>query len=147
MTAIVFNLQSHAATEYDWDLTSLTSRHATSAQGLLSVGGDTDAGRPIAALATTPVGQHKSSLKKSVQMLYVSTPLAAVQGLEALVELPTGQRYAYPLQSQATGVARAQPGRGIRENYLGFGVRNVAGADFEIERIEVQTHASATRRV
>ncbi|MBP9940574.1 MAG: hypothetical protein KBF33_04155 [Comamonas sp.] len=147
MTALTFNLQSHAATEYDWDLTSLSSHHATSAEGLLSLGGDTDAGRPIAALATTPVGQHKSSLKKSVQMLYVSTPLAVAQGLEALVELPTGQRYAYPLQSQATGVARAQPGRGIRENYLGFGVCNVAGADFEIERIEVQTHASATRRV
>jgi hypothetical protein len=147
MSTLTFNLQSHAATEYDWGLTSLTSRHATSAQGLLSLGGDTDAGRPIAALATTPVSQHKSSLVKGVAMLYVSTPSAQVQGLEVLVELPTGQRYAYPLQSQATGVARAQPGRGIRENYLGFGVCNVAGADFEIERIEVQTHASATRRV
>ena len=58
-----------------------------------------------------------------------------------------GLATAYALQQQARGVARAQPGRGIRESYLGFGVRNVAGADFEIERIEVQTHASATRRV
>lgn len=147
MTTIAFNLQSHAATEYDWDFSSLSGRYATGAEGLLALGGDTDAGRQIAALATTPVSQHKSSLVKGVAMVYVSTPSAQVQGLEVLVELPTGQRYAYALQQQARGVARAQPGRGIRESYLGFGVRNVAGADFEIERIEVQTHASATRRV
>lgn len=108
---------------------------------------DTDAGRPIAAQATSPVSQHKSSLIKGLAMVYVSTPREQVQGLDVLVELPSGQCYAYPLQMQSHGVARAQPGRGIRESYLGFGVRNVAGADFEIERIEVQTHASATRRV
>lgn len=147
MTAIAFNLQSHAATEYDWQFTSLSGRYATGDEGLLALGGDTDAGRPIAALATTPVSQHTSSLNKGVGMVYVSTPHAQVQGLDVLVQQPAGQTYAYPLQAQRSGVARAQPGRGIRESYLGFGVRNVAGADFEIERIEVQVNASAIRRV
>lgn len=147
MTALVFNLQSHAATEYDWDFHSLTAGHAAGSDGLVTLGGDDDAGRPIEAQAITPVGQHKTSLKKSVQMLYVSTPAAVVQGLDALVVLSSGQTYAYALQEQAAGVARAKPGRGIRENYLGFGVRNVAGADFEIERIEAVIDASSTRRV
>ena len=147
MTVIAFNLQSHAATEYDWDFDSLTAKHATGTEGLVALGGGTDAGRPIEAQAMTPVGQHKSSLIKGLAMVYVSTPREQVQGLDVLVELPSGQCYAYPLQMQSHGVARAKPGRGIRESYLGFGVRNVAGADFEIERIEVQTHASATRRV
>lgn len=147
MTTIVFNLQSLAATEYDWDFTSISSQHATGTQGLLALGGDTDAGQPIEAEAMTPLAQHKSSLKKGVGMVYVSTPSAQVQGLDVLVQLPAGQTYAYPLQVQRSGVARAQPGRGIRESYLGFGVRNVAGADFEIERIEVQANASASRRV
>ena len=147
MTVIAFNLQSHAATEYDWDFDSLTAKHATGTEGLVALGGGTDAGRPIEAQAMTPMGQHKSSLKKGVQMMYVSTPAAVVQGLDALVELPSGQIYAYPLQEQGQGVARAKPGRGIRESYLGFGVRNVAGADFEIERIEAVIDASSTRRV
>lgn len=147
MTAIVFNLQSLATSEYDWSFNSLTEQHAASDGGLMKLAGDDDAGQPIGAEAVTPIGLHKSSLRKGISMLYVSTPMPVVQNLDVLVVPPSGVGYAYPLQAQSQGVARAKPGRGIRESYLGFGVRNVAGADFEIERIEAQIEASATRRV
>ena len=147
MTAIIFNLQSHAASEYDWAFNSVTGKHAGADGGLMALGGGDDAGAPITAEAMTPLGQHKSSLKKAVAMVYVSTPKPVVQQLQALVTLGTGNTFSYPLQEQDSGVARARPGRGINENYLGFGVRNEAGADFEIERIEVQINVAASRRV
>ena len=147
MTAIVFNLQSLAASEYDWAFNSLTDKHAGAEGGLMALGGDDDAGAAIEAEAMTPMGQHKTSLKKSVPAVYVSTPMAEVQRLQVLVALGSGTSYAYPLQRQDMGVARAMPGRGIHENYLGFGVRNAAGADFEIERIEAQLVVAPTRRV
>ena len=45
------------------------------------------------------------------------------------------------------GQSRCPVGRGIRENYLGFGYMNPAGDAFRIDRIEVLTNESKNRRV
>lgn len=54
-------------------------------------------------------------------------------------------RYSFPLR--ASGQTRCPVGRGIRENYLGFGLSNPAGQAFTLDRVEILTAASKTRRV
>ena len=46
-----------------------------------------------------------------------------------------------------TGESRAQPGRGIRETYLSFGLSNTDGQEFRLDNIEVEETTSTTRRV
>jgi hypothetical protein len=43
-------------------------------------------------------------------------------------------------------VSRAKPGRGIRENYLAFGLTKTDGLDFQLDRIEVEVNQSTQRR-
>ncbi len=53
--------------------------------------------------------------------------------------------YLFPIRQ--AGQSRAQPGKGINENYLAFGYSNADGADFQLDQIEVPLIESKQRRV
>ncbi len=144
MKTIVMNTLNGAVTEYDWSLTSITPARAGSSSGLHSLGGNTDAGQPIAASITTGKKLWGDTIKKFVAYIYVAM---VGTGLGRARVETRGQTYAYEFPVQAGGVSRAVTGRGIRENYLAFGYDNVGGADFRIDSIEPKTATSSTRRI
>lgn len=147
MTTIVCNLQAHAVTHYDFDFAAISANYGAGQRGLCKFGGEADGDKPIDACVRSPVTPHGSTLKKSLSTAYVTTHRGGVQCLQLVVLTPAGQEYVYPVNWQLDGVARATLGRGIRENLLGFGVKNIEGADFEVAQIEVLTVVSKNRRV
>lgn len=144
MKTIVMNTLSGSVTEYDWTITSVGPTRAGSAAGLHALGGNTDAGQPIAASITTGKRLWGDTIKKFVAYIYFAMTATGLG--RARVET-RAQTYAYEFPVQAGGVSRAVTGRGIRENYLAFGFDNVGGADFRIDAIEPKTATSNTRRI
>lgn len=144
--AIVCNTLTGAVSEYTrHDFQSIAPTHGGSATGLYALGGDNDAGLPIVAQLRLPATLRESTLKKRIQMVYLS-----MQGqgeAEWAVYGPGSQpwRYSFPLRD--SGQTRCPVGQGIRENYLGFGLSNPAGQDFTLDRVEILAVASKTRRV
>lgn len=142
MTAIVMNTGNGAVTEYDWAFQSMTPALAGSAAGLFTLGGATDAGAPI-------TGELRSGKPGGdvVQVLGAAYVAGSSEGAGVLIVEGLDDEWEYPVAARTSGVARAKPGKGIRESYLGFGYRNVAGADFRIDRIDVEIHPLKTRKV
>lgn len=142
---LVLNTLTGAVSEYDgFTFQSITPTHAGSALGLFTLGGDLDLASPIVATITTGKQQWGASLKKFVAAVYFAlkgsgTSTLTVQGESA--------SYAYPFPVRATGESRSVPGKGIRENYLAFGYSNTDGADFQLDRIEVNVAQSKNRRI
>lgn len=143
---IVMNTLNGAVTEYDWALQSITADHGGSVNGLYLLGGDKDVDQPIAASMETGVKLRGPSLKAHLDGggVYLSMRGA---GSGTFVVLGRTQRFAYRFQVLPAGVSRAKVGRGIRENYLGFGFSNVAGAAFSIDRMEVKDVNLKNRRI
>lgn len=145
MTAIVYNTMARGVTHYDWVFCAITATHAARHDGLYALGGDTDAGGDIEASFATPLQEHGATLKKTVQAVYLLMDGGAALGV-GLVRTPA-QQWTYLLQTLEPGVSRYVPGRGIRENALGFGFANTGGAAFEVFGLEALIAASATRRI
>lgn len=143
MTTILLNTITGAVSEYDTAFHSITPTHAGDAAGLFALGGDTDAGAPILAEVQTPKTIQASTLKKSLEAVYLSmrgTGNAQVHVFGA------AQQWDYPFAVLPAGVSRCKLGRGIRESYLGFGLSNPGGEYFQIDRIEVAMAGSKNRR-
>lgn len=145
MNTIVLNTLTGAVSEYTRHaFQSVTPTHAGSATGLYAFGGDTDDGLPIVADIGLPSTLRESTLKQAIAMVYLS-----MQGSgEATFTVYGAQQdwsYGFPLR--ASGQTRCPVGRGIRENYLGFGLSNPDGQAFTLDRVEVLTAQSKTRRV
>lgn len=145
MNTIVCNTLTGAVSEYTrFGFQSVTPTHAGSATGLFELGGDTDDGLPIVAELRLPTTLRETTLKKSINMAYLS--MAGSGTAQFIVHKPGGEHvYEFPLRS--SGQTRCPVGRGIRENYLGFGVRNPSGQAFTLDRVEVMTAESQTRRI
>ena len=145
MNTIVLNTLTGAVSEYtNFAFHGITPTHGGSATGLFAFGGDLDIDQPVVSDIRTAKKLVSSTLKKHMELVYF-----AMQGTgtsEMTVFGNAGQ-WSYPLPVRASGESRAVPGRGIRENYLGFGYRNPAGDAFRIDRIEVLTNESKNRRV
>jgi hypothetical protein len=145
MTAIVMNLATAAVTEYDWTFPALCATHAGSDDGLFALGGDDDAGAPIDASLATGVTLHEGSLKNGVDSGYLTmTGEAGSIGLFSV--FTPADRWDYEFAVLTNGVSRAKPGKGIRENMLGFGYANLDGANFSLSRLEVRLNQSQQRR-
>lgn len=143
MPTIILNTLTGAVSEYDTAFHSITPTHAGDAAGLFAFGGDTDAGAPIVAEVQTPKTIQASTLKKSLEAAYLSMRGTGSAEVRVIGQL---QQWAYPFAVQADGVSRCKLGRGIRENYIGFGFGNPAGEDFHIDRIEIVMAGSKNRR-
>lgn len=145
MKAIVLNTLTGAVSEYTgFAFHAITPTHAGSATGLFAFGGDLDDGLPIVSDIRTARKLRSSTLKKAMDLVYFS--MSGIGSSEMTVFGRTEQ-WSYRFPVRASGQSRAQPGRGIRENYLGFGYRNPGGELFRIDRIEVLAHESKNRRV
>ena len=144
MKTIVMNTLNGAVTEYDWALTSITPTRAGSAAGLHALGGNADAGTPIAASVTTGKRMWSDTARKFVAYIYVA--MIGAGTAQARVIGPSAT-YTYPFPVRPNGVSRAVTGRGIRENYLAFGLDNLNGADFRIDSIEPTSANTTTRRI
>ncbi|WP_314324496.1 hypothetical protein [Comamonas aquatica] len=147
MNAIVMNTLNGAVTEYSrFAFQSITPRLAGSALGLFQLGGDTDAGEPIAGRIDTGARDWGSIQLKQIAAAYFSLRQTSGQAVFA-VGVEDGSVYSYPVALRAKGVSRADPGRGIRENFLSFGFEVPGGQAFVLSGIEVDIRASKTRRV
>lgn len=143
--AIVMNTLNGSVTEYDnFEFQSITPTHAGSATGLFQLGGDLDIALPIVASITTGKTLWFDIKKKFLDAVYFALFGAGTSALSVVTESTT---YSYPFTVRDTGVSRAKPGRGIRENYLAFGYSNTDGADFQLDRIEVPDQPSKNRKV
>lgn len=147
MNTLVCNTLSGAVSEYTrHDFHALTPTHGGSATGLYALAsGDTDDGLPIVAELRLPATLRESTLKKHLEMVYLSMRGRGCAQFAVLG--PNAERWAYSFPLGASGQTRCQPGRGIRQNYLGFGLSTPAGQTFTLDRIEVVTVSSKTRRV
>ncbi len=144
MKSIVVNTLSGAVTEYRRPLYSISATHGGNRDGVFVLQGDTDHGAPIVGELQTPVVNHGSTLQKSLSSIYCSGEGLACGMAEVLTR---GKTWAYPLRFGGAGAARADPGRGIREIYLGFGLRFPGGQPFTVDRFEVVINQSKSRRV
>ena len=142
MTTIAFNLQSHAATEYDWQFTSLSGRYATGAEGLLALGGDTDAGAAIKAkirLGMTDMGTRKMKRLPEVFMGYTGDGRLVLRVI--YVDDKSGEKVGadYLMKPRPAGSkreSRFEPGKGLVAVDYDFELENIDGADFSVTNIE-----------
>lgn len=148
MNTIVMNTLNGAVTEYTgFDFDSITPRLAGSALGLFALGGDTDVGQPIVAqIDTGPRDWGKSHLKQ-IAAVYLALRQVSGQATLRIGVERGGAIHAYPVVLRDKGIARAQPGRGIRENFLSFGFENTHGQAFTLSGLEVELVVSKNRRV
>lgn len=146
MTAITLNTLTGAVSEYTrHDFQSITPTHGGSATGLYAFGGDSDAGLPIQSSLRLPIALRENTLKQQIAMVYLS-----MQGegeAEFTVFGSSAQAWSYPFPLRDSGQTRCPVGKGIRENYLGFGLSNPTGQAFTLDRVEVLSIKSKTRRV
>jgi len=140
---ILINTLTGAVSEYDATFHGITPTHAGSTLGLFLLGGDTDAGLPIVAQVQTPKTIQASTLKKSLELAYLA--MRGTGNAQVRV-IGQAQEWVYPFMVLPSGLSRCKLGRGIRENYLGFGFSNPGGDDFQIDRIEVVMAGSKSRR-
>lgn len=142
---IILNTLSKAVTEYsDQGFQSITPTHAGSVMGLYGFGGDLDIDHPIVAEVRLPATLRDSTLKKHISAIYVSVKSSGDFDVSVF---GNAQNWKYVMPVRNSGQSRCIVGKGIRENYLGFGLSNPQGQAFTIDRIEVLEAASKTRRV
>lgn len=147
---IITNTLTGAVSEYSrHDFQSITPTHGGAATGLFALGGNTDGDMdgdlPIVSQLRLPATLRENTLKQQIDMVYLS-----MQGegeAEFTVFGPPGQSWSYPFPLRDSGQTRCPVGKGIRQNYLGFGLSNPAGQAFTLDRVEILTLASKTRRV
>ena len=145
MNTIVCNTLTGAVSEYTrYSFQSITPTHAGSATGLYAFGGDTDDGLPIVADIRLPPTLRGSTLKKHLDMVYLSM---SGQGTAEFTVFGKTQDWAYEFPLRDSGQTRCKPGGGIRENYLGFGLATPQGQAFTLDRVEVLLLESKNRRV
>lgn len=143
--AIVMNTLTGAVTEYDnFEFQSITPTHAGAATGLFLLGGDLDIDQPIVGAILTGKTLIDETRKKYVDLVHFAM---SGDGLATSVVAGANTSYSYTFPVRDTGVSRSQPGRGIRENYLAFGLTKTDGGDFQVDKIDVSVVSSATRKV
>ena len=76
-----------------------------------------------------------------------STAVCPGTGSAQLTVFGKTENWAYQFPLRTSGQTRCQVGKGIRENYLGFGLSNPAGQAFALDRVEVLVAESKTRRI
>ena len=145
MNTIVMNTMTGAVSEYSgFGFHAITPTHAGSAVGLYELGGELDVAAPIVAQAISGKTLFDGTLKNLLDHIYFSIKGS---GTSSLIVQGENESYSYEFPVRNTGESRAKPGRGIRENYLAFGYSNSDGAAFKLDRIEVMTSKSKSRRV
>lgn len=146
MTAITVNTLTGAVSEYTrHDFQSITPNHGGSASGLYAFGGDTDAGLPIQSTLRLPITLRENTLKQQIAMVYLSMQGQAKPSSRSSARARRDGRIRFHCATVARRAARWARASG--KNYLGFGLSTPAGQAFTLDRVEVLSVKSKTRRV
>lgn len=144
MTTFTLNPLTGAVSHYSgFAFHGITPTHAGNTHGLFALGGDTDADLPIVAVVQTPITLQESTLKKVLEVAYLAM---RGTGKAEMRVMGLAAQWAYPFEVLPAGVSKCKLGRGIHENYLGFGFSNPGGEDFQIDRLEIAMSGSKNRR-
>ena len=145
MNTIALNTLTGAVSEYTgFGFQSITPTHGGSATGLFAFGGDLDVDQPIVTDIGLPATLRDSTLKQAISMVYLSMH---GEGSASFTVYGSKQDWSYSFPLRPSDQTRCPVGRGIRENYLGFGLSTPGGQAFTLDRVEVLTAQSKTRRV
>ena len=143
MNAIVMNTLTGAVTEYDnFAFQSITPTHAGSATGLFLLGGDTDLAAPVAVDILTGKQVMDAAQRKRVPNLYYAVESEA--STLTCVVATEDEEYEYDFHVRQDGVSRADPGKGVVENYLQVGLKS-EGDSFKLDYIEANVAVSKRR--
>lgn len=164
---VSLNLRTLALTEYTgWAFNSIAVWKgrvlAASSAGLHELTGNDDAGTPIDASMRAGATDFSPVDEKGVMAPFVKYPTDAYLAYEADTEMvfsvfvgddqydyevPRG-RYVTPKGRSATiRPHKCALGRGIRSNYMGFGMRNKEGGHFKLDTMRVLAEVIKDRRV
>ncbi len=139
----VVNAETFAASRYtNFDFNSFGTingrSYAANEDGLYELTGDDDAGTDIAASIILGRDRRGSAQVKRSNRVYLHGTSA--NKLELRVVTDQGDIYTYVTEQELSDYVTAQRvvlGRGLTAHYWQLEVRNKAGADFELEQIEV----------
>jgi hypothetical protein len=123
--------------------------YATSPAGVFQITADTDSGREIAAEVRTGFLDFDDDYEKQMSDLYVGYTGGALQ---CEVETYDGPRDVYTYQfeereANAPRNNRMKIGRGLKSRYWRFGIKNINGADFQLQDMTGITASSKSRRL
>jgi hypothetical protein len=144
MSTIVMNTLNGAVTEYDWAFQSITAGWLGDATGLYSIGGDDDDGAVIAPDVMSGEILLGDARKMRIDNIWYSMASSGDTATAVIESRGNSYQYAFPVTDK--GVSRAEPGKGLNMNYAAVGFTN-DGADFRIDRIEIDVKTSTTRRM
>lgn len=119
---------------------------AASSSGLFELVGGTDDSAPINAMVSFGTTDFGSSYMKTVDRMYVGYRTDGALSLN--IEVDGANNYPYELPAVAGELLsqRVKTGRGLAARYWRFSISNVAGADFEIDTVDVHS-AQLQRRL
>lgn len=141
---IVMHLFSHAVSHYtNFNFNSLChfKEHFLGAneQGIFILGGKNDLGQPIQADIRTGIHDFAKdgvlTLPKEAWLAYRTDGQ-----LELNIEVEEGESYPYifdETHSERIAEVRETLGKGLRERFYTFGIKNIDGSDFDIESFRI----------
>lgn len=111
--------------------------YVTNAAGIYELTGDSDAGQPIRAAVTLPRSDFSDGHEKRVPWVYVGARTAGPLVLKVITDSPSVRYYAVTSGGASMQGYRVQIGKGLKSRYWQFRLENKAGADFDLDSIEI----------
>jgi hypothetical protein len=111
--------------------------YVTNAAGIYELTGDSDAGQPIRAAVTLPRSDFSDGHEKRVPWVYVGARTAGPLVLKVITDSPSVRYYAVTSGGASVQGYRVQIGKGLKSRYWQFRLENKAGADFDLDSIEI----------
>lgn len=141
--AVVMNISNHAVTEYpNYGFNSFCTFNevalgAITGSGIYVLSGNKDVAKRIdAEVVTGMVDTHKDVVRKQIEAWLTGRTKGE---LKLTVHLNEGVLYDYPFDRIRHKIdeLRAKVGKGIKQRFAEFGVKNVAGSDFDIDSLRI----------
>lgn len=145
--ALVLNARNAGVTTYsNWPFNSFarigSHYYAAGPDGIYLLEGATDDGAEIEAVVRLPISDFGARVLKRVAAAYVGYRSSGP--IELRLNADDGDWNVYTMdESRGTGIYRnrVKAGRGVKGNYWQAEVRNLRGADFQIDKVELEAIA------
>ena len=111
--------------------------YVTNAAGVYELTGGSDAGQPIRASVTLPRSDFSDGHEKRVPWVYVGARTAGPLVLKVITDSPSVRYYAVTSGGASMQGYRVRIGKGLKSRYWQFRLENKAGADFDLDSIEI----------
>lgn len=143
--AIVMHTEVQALTQYsNYAFNSLAQFNGryfgASGSGIFELVGDTDDGAPIASVVRLGITDFNTTFLKAVDRLYVGYRALKDMLVRVFTDETTITSYTLPATAE-TGIhtGRVKVGKGLSSRYWQIELQNTAGADFQIDVVDVKT--------